>query len=90
MLRAGTKTPPAVSRGLRTVALASFVVVVAACRSEPQPPPPIEPAGGCAPECVTAIPCRKNSCEGELFWNGCCPCPAGAVVAWSCLGDGGT
>ena len=72
--------PTNFARKLRTLALAvtSLVLAAAACHDEP----PAAPPGPVA--CVTAVPCRKGDCEGELFWNGCNACPGGSVAAWSC------
>lgn len=64
------------------VGLALGLVAVGCPAREPETPP-----GACLPECVTAVPCRRPGCEGPTVWNGCCPCPEGMMVAWSCLHD---
>ena len=63
----------------RLASLAFVALVVLACHSDTP-----KNDSQCAPECVTAVPCRRGDCNGELFWNGCCPCPSGTVVAWNC------
>ena len=66
------------------VSLAVFGLVVLACHSDAHMDAPPKTDSPCPQECVTAVPCRRGGCSGELFWNGCCPCPDGTVVAWNC------
>ena len=44
--------------------------------------------GNCQPECFAPYEC-VHSCGETPFNNGCCPCPAGTIDAYSCPDDAG-
>lgn len=84
MVRA--RSGPSFTRGL-LVAVAVAAVVLGACGKDSYSGPSSGPDCRRA-LCTTAIPCRKNDCKGELFWNGCCACPPNTVNGFTCDGGG--